>query len=105
MQGTAGEFRGNCGGPGVTCSRVADSHARWEAVFATEPTRQHAGVWLRRAQKDGYSAAKIEVDAKCTNGFGVYEVATARFMSKSSAAALVNKLKTKGFPDARTEHS
>ena len=98
-------LRSLCGGPGVTCTPLSDKHARWEAVFATQPTKSRAQTWLARAKAHGFSPVSIEVDTRCSNGYGVYEVATARFMSRTAARALVNKAKAAGFPNARTEQS
>jgi hypothetical protein len=94
-----------CGGPNVSCTPLSDQHARWEAVFATEPTNAKIEKWLARAKDKGFSRAKIEVDTRCSNGNGVYEVATGRFLSRTAALALVTQLKSDGFPHARTEDS
>jgi len=98
-------LRSLCGGPGVTCTPLEDETAHWEAVFATEPTKARAQKWLARAKAHGFNPVKIEADTTCSNGYGVYEVATARFTSRANARAVVNKAKAAGFPNARTEQS
>lgn len=98
-------LRSSCGGVGVTCTPLSDSHKRWEAVYATEPTRAKAKLWARRVEAKGVGPFHIEQDTRCSNGKGVYEVSKARFLSHAAAAALVAKLLGLGFPHARTEDS
>lgn len=93
-----------CVAPGVTCIVKSDAHHRWEAVYGTEPTMAHAQATLALARHRGLDAA-IEVDIRCSNGAGVYEVGKARFTSRPPAAALVAKAKAAGFGSARTEDS
>jgi hypothetical protein len=94
-----------CGGPDVTCTPLADAHARWEAVFATEPTMARAQTRLARAQAAGFAPVRIEHDTTCSNGYGVYEVATSRFTTRAAALELVSRAVASGFPHARTEES
>jgi hypothetical protein len=99
------QFRSLCEGAGVTCLVREDAHSRWEAVFATEPTMAKAENKARLAVARGFGAAKIEKDVQCSNGYGVYEVVRARFMSQAAAAGLVANAKAVGFANARTEDS
>lgn len=98
-------LRSHCTGPRVSCAAHADHTSHFEVVFATEPTLAQAQTWLKLAQSKGFGAVKIEADAKCSNGSGVYEVAKARFLTRTAAQALVKTAKTSGFPNARTEES
>jgi hypothetical protein len=99
------QFRSLCTGPGVTCTTLSDAHSRWEAVLATEPTMAHAENMANAATAAGFGAMHIEKDVQCTNGYGVYEVAQARFHSQADAAAVVAQAKAVGFNFARTEDS
>ena len=99
------KLRSLCEGPGVTCVKHEDSHSRWEAVFATEAFMSNAKKAAKRAADLGFGKMAIEVDVKCSNGAGVYEVARARFLTLAGAVALVNKARAAGFINARTEDS
>ena len=99
------QFRSLCTGPGVTCTTLSDAHSRWEAVLATEPTMAHAEKMAQAATAAGFGAMHIEKDVQCSNGYGVYEVAQARFHSQADAAAVVAQAKARGFRFARTEDS
>jgi hypothetical protein len=99
------QLRSLCDGAGVTCVTNEDAHARWEAVFATEPTMAHAEAKARLASVRGFGAMHIEKDVQCSNGFGVYEVSQARFTSRAAALELVRKAIAAGFTNARTEDS
>ena len=94
-----------CTGPGVTCVTKDDDHSRWEAVLATEPTMAQAEKMAKLASARGFGSMHIEKDVQCSNGYGVYEVAQARFLSRAAALAVVVKAKAAGFPNARTEDS
>jgi hypothetical protein len=98
-------LRHACDGKNVTCKAKPDDHRRWEAVIATEPTMGHARDQLRRALAKGFGTLHIEVDVRCSNGAGVYEVSQARFLTRTQAAEVVAKAKAAGFPNARTEDS
>jgi len=89
----------------VTCNVHADSHKRWETVFGAEPTMAKALKLKDRAAKLGFGPLAVEVDSRCSNGTGVYEVSRARFTSRAGAAALVAQAKAKGLSGAHTEDS
>jgi hypothetical protein len=98
-------LRHACDGRDVTCTANPDRHSRWEAVLATEPTMGHAKDQLKRAVAKGFGTMHIEIDVRCSNGAGVYEVSQARFLSRTQAAEVVAKAKAAGFANARTEDS
>ena len=89
----------------MTCVKKSDAHARWEAVLATEPTMAQAEKWAKLASARGFGSMHIEQDAHCSNGYGVYEVAQARFLSFAAAHAVVVKAQAAGFANARSEDS
>lgn len=99
------KLRSLCDGAGVTCVTTPDDHGRWEAVFATEPTMAHAEAEARLASARGFGDLHIEKDVQCSNGYGVYEVSQARFLTRAAALELVKKAKAAGFANARTEDS
>jgi type IV secretory pathway TrbL component len=98
-------LRSACVAPGVQCTVHSDAHKRWETVFGTEPTMGKAQATMKRAAQAGFGPLAIEVDVRCSNGAGVYEVARARFTSHAAAAALAAQAKSKGLSGARTEDS
>ena len=83
----------------------SDAHSRWEAVLATEPTLAGAEKQAKLATARGFGSMHIEKDVQCSNGYGVYEVAQARFLSHAAAQVVVAKAKAVGFTNARTEDS
>ena len=94
-----------CTGPGVTCVTKDDDHSRWEAVLATEPTMAQAEKMAKLASARGFGSMHIEKDVRCSNGYGVYEVEQAGFLSRAAALVVVVKAKAAGFANARTEDS